>query len=152
MDHSLVKYYFGSKSGLLGEVMAMQTMPGEVLARALHASPHRVAETLIANVVMAWDRPEFRRPIIAILAESLQQGEPSTVLKEYVEREVFARLAEAIGGVAASRRASAAGTVIAGLITTRYLVGIEPIASMSREDVIRTVAPVLAAALAPRRI
>jgi hypothetical protein len=71
----------------------------------------------------------------------------SRLAAEMVEREIVAPLAARIGGEDARRRAAALGAQMAGIIFTRYLLRLEPIASMNADDIIRALEPSLADAL-----
>jgi hypothetical protein len=69
------------------------------------------------------------------------------VFRELVEHEMLPRIAERIGGRDATRRASVAASHIAGLVMARYLLRLEPFASMPRAEVVRRMAPGLRSAL-----
>jgi len=57
------------------------------------------------------------------------------------------QLADRFGGRDASARAAAFGAQLAGLILARYWLAIEPLASMTVEEVVRFTAPGLHAAM-----
>ncbi len=69
----------------------------------------------------------------------------------FIEREVTNRIAEYLGGPDATERATAAVTVIGGLIFTRYLNPTGAAAAMSAADLRRILAPALRAALSDRQ-
>jgi hypothetical protein len=57
-------------------------------------------------------------------------------------------LAERLAGPQATARAAATVTTIAGLIFTRYVLGLQPLAGMPGDQLIRHVAPAIRASLA----
>lgn len=150
VDHSLVNYYFGTKERLFGAVMALTLSPAQVLRTVLeHGSPTRLAESLLAAIVATWDRPEYRLPLSRLLAEAGSSPEVRRAFTGYLEKEVVHHLAAQIGGREATNRAAGAAATISGLVFCRYILDLEPLASMSQHQVIRYVRPALAASLAP---
>ena len=73
-------------------------------------------------------------------AETLAEGE---LVREAMHGELLAHLAERLGGVEGRRRAALFGAQMGGLIFTRYLLRLEPIASMNSEEIVRMYAPAL---------
>jgi hypothetical protein len=69
------------------------------------------------------------------------------LVREMLEVEMIGVVAETIGGRDARKRAAAFTAVMAGLLITRYVVEVEPMKSMTSDELLRAYAPVLAAAL-----
>jgi hypothetical protein len=88
-------------------------------------------------VLATWDDPALGGPLKALVTAAMQDPTVLRALREYVEREVIAQLAERIGGPDATARASTFVVTIAGAIFTRYLLGLEPIASMPAAELTR---------------
>ena len=63
------------------------------------------------------------------------------MVRELLTREVFARIVEALGSDDADLRASLVGSQVVGLLTARYIVGVEPLASLPAETVAEAIAP-----------
>lgn len=146
-----MNYFFGSKEGLFGAVMTLSLSPSQVLATVLdHGSP-RTAESLLAAIVGTWDRPEYRRPLSRLMGEAGSSPEVRRAFCEYLEREVVSQLAEQIGGPDATSRAAAAAATISGLVFSRYILGLQPIASMSQRQVVRFLGPALGASIGSGR-
>jgi len=71
------------------------------------------------------------------------------VLREVVEREIIGAVASRLSGRYREERAAAFGAGLAGLIFGRYVLRIGPLVSMSVDDVVARMSPMLAAALQP---
>jgi hypothetical protein len=71
------------------------------------------------------------------------------VVREVVEREIIGAVAARLGGPHREQRAAAFGAALAGLIFGRYLLRLGPLVSMSADDVVTRMSPMLAAALQP---
>lgn len=149
VDHAVVNYHFGSKEGLFKEVVHLAISPPQVIDAVLAADGRLTAERVLRTLVGIWDRPEYARQVQVLLAELGTDAEVTTAFREYVEAEVLTRVGGQFPGREARQRAAAVGVVVLGLVFARYVVRLEPLASMSVDDLVRYVGPSLAAALGP---
>ncbi len=143
VDHSLVNYYFEGKQGLFAQVLAIAMTPGEVLGRVFDAAPDQLPERLVATLIGVWDQGEFREPLLAALRASGEDPALRGAVAAYIGAEVHGRLREQIGGADASAHATAVMALLGGVVFTRYVVGVEPVASMTREQLVRLLAPMI---------
>jgi hypothetical protein len=65
------------------------------------------------------------------------------MLKEFLAREVFSRLASAAGTGDADLRADLVASQLVGLMMTRFVLKLDPIASAPIEELAQRVGPVL---------
>jgi len=65
------------------------------------------------------------------------------MIREFLTREIFARIAAVIGVDDPELRASLAASQMVGLMMARYVVRLEPLASADPEDLIPFLAPTL---------
>jgi AcrR family transcriptional regulator len=151
VDVALVSYFFGSKKGLFGAALALPTNPPEVLRGALPGDPATLPERVLTALLRSWDDPRQGAPLRVMLAAAIQDPELSRLLKEVFEREMIARVAEHIGGANAPYRAGAFCSQLAGLVFARYVLRIDPLASMTVDELTRHLAPGLRAALQSAR-
>jgi AcrR family transcriptional regulator len=149
VDVALVSYYFGSKQGLFAAAMSLPINPAEVVAEALKGDLTTLAERMLRTMLSVWDDPELGAPLRALAGAATNDPDLARVVREAVGREITNRVAKRLGGSAASQRAAALTTQMAGLVFARYLLRLEPIASMSIDDVVRRLAPSLQLAIAP---
>jgi AcrR family transcriptional regulator len=147
VDPALISYHFGSKRGLLGEAMALAINPAELLAREIAGPLNNLPERLLTTVVTVWDDPDTSGSLRAFIEGVVGDPEVGRVFRELIEHEMLPRIAERIGGPDAGRRASVAASHIAGLVMARYILRLEPFASMPRAEVVRRMAPGLRTAL-----
>ncbi|KJS54592.1 TetR/AcrR family transcriptional regulator [Streptomyces rubellomurinus] len=143
VDAALIAYHFGSKKGLFAEVMQFQCADALAVEAVLGGDPATLPERLVDAVTGLWEDAEFRR----LTGQGVEAAE---VIREYLERELLARLGEFLGGRDATARATAVVTVLGGLIYTRYLNPLPTPAALSPSEARRILTPALRAALAPR--
>jgi AcrR family transcriptional regulator len=145
VDSALVSYHFGSKQGLFGQSLKLPCVESTTLDQALHGDQAGLADRLLTAVTAVWDAAAPAENRMA-----LQDDDTMHALCGYLETELMVRIAEFLGGPDATQRATAAVGVIGGLIFTRYLNPIRPIAALPPAEVRRTFRPALRAALHAR--
>jgi AcrR family transcriptional regulator len=147
VDVALISYYFGSKKGLFGSAMALAANPAEILVREIAGPLNSLPERVLTTVVDAWEDPETGASLRRFLEAVVRDPDVARLFRELIEREMIPRIAHRINGAGAERRAAAAVSHVTGLVMARYVLRLEPLASMAPADVVRQVAPSLRAAL-----
>ncbi|MEU5768984.1 TetR family transcriptional regulator [Streptomyces asoensis] len=143
VDPALIAYHFGSKKGLFADVMQFQCARALTVDDVLDGDPATLPDRLIDAVTDLWEDADFRRL-------TAQGDEAAEAIREYLERELLARLVEFLGGRDATARATAVVTILGGLIYTRYLNPLLTPAALTPSEARHVLAPALRAALAPR--
>ncbi len=147
VDVALVSYFFGSKRGLFGAALALTANPPELLLAALPGDPVSLPERVLAALVGAWDDPQQGGPLRVLVTAAVQDPEVARLLTDAFEHEMVDRVADHIGGPYARYRAGTFVAQLAGLVFTRYVLRLEPLASMTADEIVRHFAPGLRAAL-----
>ena len=150
VDVALISYFFGSKRGLFAAVLALPANPPDVLRAALPGDLATLPERVLRALLDTWDDPSRGAQLRVVLTAAVQDAELRRLLTGVLEREMTDLLAERFGGTDARYRAAAFGAQLAGLVATRYLLRLEPLASMSADEIVRYHAPGLRAAIRPR--
>ncbi|MFT4200895.1 TetR family transcriptional regulator [Gordonia sp. (in: high G+C Gram-positive bacteria)] len=143
VDSALVHHYFGTKHELFIEVVALPVDPAVVLA-PLRDSPLEVlGETIVRTLVGIWDSPAgvgalaAFRAVVAGGDESLLR----TFLLEVALKGVRDRVDEEVGD--GDMRVALVASQMVGVLVTRKLLKLEPVASMSVDDLAAHVGPTL---------
>ena len=141
VDQKLVAYFFGTKQQLFVEVVRLPFDPAVVVPVVFGGELEGVGERVAQFIVTLLENPEARQPLVGLVRAATSEPEAARMVRELVTRELIGRIAEALGVDDADVRASLVGSQIVGLLMARYIVGLEPLASLPAEQVAAAIAP-----------
>jgi AcrR family transcriptional regulator len=147
VDVALISYYFGSKRGLFNAAMSLTVNPAEMIEAALEGDLETLPTRMLRGLLALWDDPASAGPLLALLRAAATDPAVGRLTAEAVERGIVIPLAAGIGGEDALRRAASLSAQLSGVILSRYLLRVEPIASMSADEVVDALEPSLARTL-----
>jgi AcrR family transcriptional regulator len=143
VDPALVHYYFSSKE----ELLDASTMPPPAWIESIRATnsvPARErGEAMVRNVIWGWSQPEIREVLSSILLTAAHEPRTREKLRAYVAANLLPAVAERLDDEERLLRASLIATQVVGLLLMRWLWEIEPLASLSDDDLVALVAPTL---------
>lgn len=143
VDPALVHHYFGTKQDLFVAVIALPVDPRLVLDAITAAPLDQLGEHLLRAVVTVWDSPGGNGAVAAFRGV-IGGGDPAlvrTFLLDIILKDVRRRV-DSPRGSGGTRVALTASQMI-GLLVARKILGIEPVASMSVDELVTHVAPTL---------
>ena len=143
VDPALVHHYFGAKDDLFLAALEIPVDPRALVPTVFEAGVDGAGERLLRLFLSVWDDPTTRLPLIALVRSSLVQGAPETLLQQGILRMVLQPLRAVLPAAEADRRVQLVASQMLGLAMTRYLLALEPLASMSADDLVAWVAPTL---------
>lgn len=143
VDPALVHHYFGSKDDLFVASLEIPVDPRQLVPAVFAEGAEGAAERLLRIFFSVWEDPEQRLPLVAMVRASLSgEGEPP-LLAELLRRMIFAPIVEVLGLPDGQRRAQLVATQMLGLIIGRYVLRVQPLASMPVDEVVAWVAPTI---------
>jgi AcrR family transcriptional regulator len=142
VDPALVHHYFGTKDDLFVAALALPVDPREVLAPIVAQGPDGAAERLLRAFLSVWDDPELQLPLLG-LARALLDPSGKELLRDGFLKVVIGPLGVALGLDEPERRMPVVASQILGLILMRYLLEVEPLASMPADEVAGIYAPAI---------
>src|SRR6266545_3862571 len=132
VDPKLVLHYFESKEGVFEAAMDFPFEPG------LEDLGIRLARFFLE----IWDSPAGARAH-ALVRSMVTSKSAAHLMRDFVSREVLARVAQALELDQPQVRASLAASQLIGLAMLRYVVKVEPLASAHKADVAAWIGPTL---------
>ncbi|GAA0411928.1 TetR family transcriptional regulator [Leifsonia naganoensis] len=144
VDSALVHHYFDGKADLFAAALEAPLRPDRVLDVVLSAPREEIGERLVGYLCEQLDDGPAAGRMVVVLRTALGSGPGTRMVREFLTREVFSRLAALNDGADdAELRADLASAQIVGLIVTRYVLKLEPVAAASADELARRVGPVL---------
>jgi AcrR family transcriptional regulator len=142
VDPALVHHYFGSKQDLFVASLSLPVDPRAVLAVIAAEGPEGAGERLVRAFLSVWDDPALQPSMIGF-ARGLIDPSSSVLVKGGFLDVVILPLGAALGIDQPQRRMTLVASQMVGIVLLRYLVGVEPLASMPVEEVVAIYAPTL---------
>jgi AcrR family transcriptional regulator len=143
VDQKLIAYFFGSKQQLFVAAVGLPFSPADVLPDILAGDLESIGERLAGLIVAVLERPEFHERLTGVVRAAASEPEVARMLREFLTQEIFNRVADRLGTDDALLRANLVGSQFVGLVMARYVLAIEPLASMPPDAVAKAVAPTL---------
>jgi AcrR family transcriptional regulator len=141
VDAALVHHYFGTKQQLFAAAIHIPIDPMEILVPMRETPVEELGLTLPSVLLQLWDS-EMGAGLIATLRSLIAGADvvlARSFLQEVVTAEVGGRVDNPPGtGVI---RAQFVASQLMGVVMARYIVQIEPFASLSAEQIAHTIAP-----------
>jgi AcrR family transcriptional regulator len=143
VDPALVAHFFGSKQRLFVAVVELPFDPAAVIPAVIGGDPGTAGERFARFVLGLLEEPEARGRITGLVRAAASEPEAAEMLRDLITREVLGRIVAELGSSDADLRASLAGSQVVGLVMARYVVGVEPLASLPAEEVAAAIGPTL---------
>jgi AcrR family transcriptional regulator len=142
VDPALVHHYFGTKDKLFLAAMDAPVDPGELLPQAFAGGPEQVGERLVRLVLGVWDSPAGVAAL-ALLRSALSNDWTARLMREFVTTQILRRVMSQLelDPAEVPLRMSLTLSQMVGLLVTRYVLRLEPLASMAPETVAAAVGP-----------
>ena len=143
VDVALVSYYFGSKQGVFFASMELPRNPVNTLTAALEGDRSQLARRLLTELIETWDDPETGPSFKAMLLAANSDVAIRRAFREAIGHELIEMLGKSLKGPKAKERAAGFAAAFVGVIFSRYLLEVEPMASLPPKAVIDTLSPAL---------
>lgn len=143
VDAALVHHYFGTKQRLFVAAMEFPVDVATVVPRLLAGGEAGVGERFVRFVVGLWDRPEVQPMLLGVVRSATTDPVAADMLRGLLTEGPLQALATALDRPDADARVALAGSQLVGLAMARYVVHLEPLASMRADEVAAAVGPVV---------
>ncbi len=140
VDPALVHHYFGAKDDLFVTSLEVGLDPRAVLRPVIEGGLDGAGERLLRAFLSVWDDPELRPPLLA-LARSLLEPSAPLMFRDGFFRVVLLPVAKALGVDHPEQRMALVASQLVGLVMSRYVLELQPLAALPSEVVVASVAP-----------
>jgi AcrR family transcriptional regulator len=139
VDPALVARAYGGKDGLFRAAVAWPWDPAEVVPRVAAGPRSRAGYRITRLVVDAWEDPDQRAPLLALLRSAAVSDIARTLLGDFIRHQVLVPLVRACGFDHPELRGALLGGQNIGLAMARYVLRVEPLASLDPDTLVEMV-------------
>ena len=143
VDAALVHHYFGTKERVFAAAIEVSFEPALGARDVLAGDRDTIGERLARLFFGVWEDEHTRAPLLAVMRSALTNETAAGVMRTFVLRRLLQRIAEGLDVPDPTLRAELAASQMIGVALLRYVLGVEPLASVDAEEIVRRVAPTL---------
>jgi AcrR family transcriptional regulator len=141
VDPALVYHYFGSKNGLLDAATDPPQRWLQAVAASWATPVGDLGATLLRTMLAAWADDEIGPVLRAVLLTAAHEQATAEKLRAIVERSLMGVSQLGVDDRDRGVRSGLISSQIIGLALMRYVWHIEPVASMTDDELVAAVAP-----------
>jgi AcrR family transcriptional regulator len=141
VDSALVHHYFGTKEKLFAAAIRVSIDPMDILGPLRDVPVDELGYKIPSMLLPLWDS-ELGAGLIATLRSILAGSEVTlfrTFIEDLIATEVGSRVDDPVGS--GTVRVQFVASQLLGVVMARYILRLEPFASLSAEQIARTIAP-----------
>src|SRR3954447_7067397 len=142
VDAALVHHYFGTKDDLFLAALQVPIDPREVLVPVADGGLDGAGERLLRVFLSVWDDEATRLPLLA-LVRGVFEPEGRLLARDGFMRMVLGPVGAALEVDQPELRMSLVASQLMGVVLVRYVVGVEPLASASHDELVAAYASTL---------
>jgi AcrR family transcriptional regulator len=141
VDPSMVLYLFGSKAELFRESLRLIIDP-DLLVAAMSEGDDDIGTRLVRTYLRIWEHPDTAASMVAMLASATSNSDAHDAFRAFMQTYVLTAVSGALGGGEQARlRAMLAATNLVGTAILRYVMQVDPLATLPADDVVTLIAP-----------
>jgi AcrR family transcriptional regulator len=141
VNPALVHHFFGTKEQVFAAALSLPVDPTVVLATITEGPREEVAQRILRMFLSLWREPESRQSFLALIRSVSTNERAAGMMRQFLEQVMLTRVADALG--ISRLRLTGVMSQMMGIAMVRYIIGVEPIASVDDEELIAMVAPVI---------
>ena len=143
VDPALLYHYFGSKQQLFVAAMEIPYDWEAVFPALVSGPPDELGERLVRLLLSLWESPEVQPLFVGLMRSAATDPVASEMLRKLLAEGPFMALSRATGMTDGDLRTMLIASHVMGMALMRYILRVEPIASASREALVRTLSPTI---------
>jgi AcrR family transcriptional regulator len=143
VDAGVVLHYFRGKEQLFTEAMTLPMRPGQAAAEVLPGPRSAIGRRLIEFFLRIWEDPLQRDQMMGMLRGATTSEHVADMLRAALTERVLAPIAEHLDAPDGDLRMDLCSSQLIGLGIARYVVRLEPLASIGADQLAELVGPTL---------
>lgn len=143
VDPALVHHFFGSKQNLFAASMDLPFEPTPIIEKVIQGDLDSLGDRMARTFFAVWDAHAEGNPIVALIRSATSNEQAGSMLREFITTEIVGRITKGLRLSSPQLRAGLIASQMIGAAFIRYVIRLEPIASMSSADLARLIAPTL---------
>lgn len=145
VDPALVHHHYGAKADVFVAAVDFPIKPAVVVERVMAGGQEQLGASIAAFFIGTYEDPAAREPVFAIVRAAMVQERAATMMREFLTRALVDHIAPRLSFAEpdARMRLELAVSHMVGLIIVRYVIRLEPLASMAADELVGRVGPVL---------
>jgi len=141
VNAALLHHFYGTKQKLFVAALDLPDNPADMVPVILAGPDGEIGERLVRVFLGIWAAPQSREPFLAMLRSAATNDQVATMFRQFIDKAVLSKVAEA-RGIPRIRVAAAAAQMI-GMAMLRYIIGIPPLVEATDEEIVTLLAPVI---------
>jgi len=142
VDAAMVNHWFGGKEGLFAAAMQIPVDPTALVDELLAGGIDGLGERIVRRFLGVWDASRGSA-LIGIVRSASSHEASARMMREFITRVLFGRLARQLEIDQPDLRAALCGSQIVGLAMVRYVIRLEPAASADPDTLAAAIGPTL---------
>lgn len=143
VDPALVHHYFGSKDDVLLASLEVPFDPREVVPAMTREGIEGLGVRIASRFVSVLDDEDNQTRLVAVVRASMSSDAAADLLRSGLVRMVLRPISDVIDAPDAVLRSQYVASQLLGLAMARYVLRLEPLASVSAAEVTARIAPTL---------
>ena len=143
VDPALVLHFFGSKRVLFTAATTWPFETGEAVEQIVAGPRSQLGQRLVRFFLSIWDDPARREPIMGMLRAATTDPHAASLLRDSLMNLVLGPVGSQLGEPDADLRMSLCSSHLVGIGIARYILHMEPLASIETQRAVELVGPAL---------
>jgi AcrR family transcriptional regulator len=143
VDVALIAHYFGSKNGLFEAAIALPFNPRELGERVFGPGVEGAGARLARAVFDMWESEAYGRQLRGLVRAAVSDAGAARRLGAFIQAEMLPLPGDLLAIDRSRHRMALAGSHLVGTAFARYILRVEPLASIPTEDLVNSMGPVI---------
>jgi len=145
VDAALIVHYFGTKQQLFIKAMMPIFDGPKRLPNALDGDTETIGFRLATLFVEIMMNPSSQQLMLGIFRSVSSEEQAAEMLRSFIRQAIMERIKQYLPGPNKDLQANILGSQLIGIFVARYIVKVEPIANVDKDELIQYLAPRLQA-------